>query len=106
MQGSFITSGNTFDAFAAVGKALARATRFALSSIPYADRNLLEQYTLLAQEGIEIRILTRQKQASLLLPAARHWANQFGSTRPLEIPFLPGKPTNSRLAGNAVGAIS
>jgi hypothetical protein len=89
ISGKFITSGNTFDAFAAVGKVLERAKRFALFVDPFADHKLLEQFALLAPDGIAIRVLTTSKQELTLVPAAQHWRNQFGGSRPLEIRFLP-----------------
>lgn len=89
ISGKFITSGNTFDAFAAVGKVLGRAKRVALFVDPFADHKLLEEYALLAPDGTTIQVLTRSKQELTLLPAAQHWRNQFGASRPLEIRLLP-----------------
>jgi hypothetical protein len=96
ISGKFITSGHTFDAFAAVGKVLGRAKRVALFVDPFADHKLLEQYALLAPEGIAIRVLTTSKQELTLLPAAEHWRNQFGASRPLEIRFLPSRYLHDR----------
>jgi hypothetical protein len=96
ISGKFITSGNTFDAFAAVGKVLERAKRLALFVDPFADHKLLEQFALLAPEGIAIRVLTRSKQELTLLPAAQHWRNQFGASRPLEIRSLPPRHVHDR----------
>ena len=89
ISGKFITSGSTFDALAVVGKVLQRAQRCALFVDPFADHKLLEHYALLAREDLAIRVLARSKQELTLLPAAQHWRNKFGASRPLEIRFLP-----------------
>ena len=56
-QGAFIAAGNSFDAFAAVGKVLATATGDILIIDPYLDEKALTDFAPLAHEGVSIRLL-------------------------------------------------
>ena len=56
-QGTFIPAGNSFDAFAAVGKVLAPATGDVLIVDPYLDEKALTDFAPLVHEGVSIRLL-------------------------------------------------
>jgi hypothetical protein len=98
-QGMFISAGDGFSAFAAVGKVLARATSDLLLIDAYADATILTDYVITAPERIPVRILTADKQARrlVLAPAVARWQAQFGSDRPLEVRFSPSSSLHDRL---------
>ena len=50
-QGAFLPAGNSFDAFAAVGKIVSTVSRDVLFVDPYADQRILETYAVLAPSG-------------------------------------------------------
>ena len=58
LQGAFIAAGHSFDAFAAVAKALGTATGDVFIIDPYADAKLLTDYAPLAPETVSVRVLT------------------------------------------------
>jgi hypothetical protein len=98
-QGMFISAGDGFSAFAAVGKVFARATRDLLLVDGYADATVLTDYVITAREHVPIRILTADKQArrSVLMSAVSRWHAQFGSDRPLDVRFAPSSSLHDRL---------
>ena len=70
-QGAFIPAGNPYDAFAAVGKVLGKATVDVLIVDPYADGKLLEHYALQTPEQVSLRVLAdQQSHKATLKPAA------------------------------------
>jgi hypothetical protein len=95
-QGSFIAAGNTFDAFAMVGKALSEAKADVLMVDPYADATALTDYAMLAPETVSVRLLARADRKSLLKPAADRWVQQF-KDRPLTVRLAPAKTLHDRL---------
>src|SRR5258708_17726484 len=96
-QGSFIAAGDTFDAFAAVGKALGTAKADVLIIDPYADATVLTDYAVLAPDAVSVRLLAKADRKSLLKPAADRWVEQFGKARPLEVRLAPAKSLHDRL---------
>ncbi len=97
VQGAFILAGHRFDVFAAVGKVLSTAKSDVLMIDPYADAKVLTDYALLAPEQVSVRVLADQAfpQPSLE-PAARHWASQFGPTRPLSVRMAAARTLHDR----------
>jgi hypothetical protein len=83
LQGAFIAAGHSFDAFAAVGKALGTATGDVFIIDPYADAKLLTDYAPLAPETVSVRVLTEATHSKALKPAAEHWRQQM--QQPLEV---------------------
>jgi hypothetical protein len=65
-QGAFIAAGNSFEAFAAVGKVLSAVTTDVLIVDPYADEKLLTDYAMQAPEGIGVRVRRMNSGTSLL----------------------------------------
>lgn len=97
-KGAFIAVGSTFDAFAAVGKVLARAQNDVFIVDPYADEKALTNYAVQAKEGVAIRLLADQKDhKASLKPAAENWIKQFGGARPLEVRLAAPKTLHDRL---------
>ena len=97
-QGVFIAAGSTFDAFAAVGKALGEAKTDVLMVDPYADEKVLTDYAVLAPDTVSLRLLTgKETYKSTLKPAAERWLQQFGLARPLEVRLVPAKTLHDRL---------
>lgn len=82
LQGAFIAAGHSFDAFAAVGKALGTATADVFIVDPYADAKLLTQYAVLAPDTVSVRVLAEATHSKSLKPAAEVWAQQM--KQPLE----------------------
>jgi len=98
MQGSFIPVGNAFDALVAVGSILKLATTELLIVDPYLDEKVLTDFALQIAEGVSIRLLTDQKDHKpTLLPAARRWATQYKTTRPLSVRVTPPRMLHDRL---------
>ena len=83
MQGAFIAAGHTFDAFAAVGKALGTATRDVCIIDPYADARVLTDYAVLAPDNVSVRVLVGAIYSNSLKPAVQHWGQQM--KQPLEV---------------------
>lgn len=77
LQGAFIASGQAFDAFAAVGKALSTATGDVFIIDPYADAKVLTDYAVLAPETASVRVLTEATYSKALKPAAEYWRQQM-----------------------------
>jgi hypothetical protein len=96
-QGAFIAAGDTFDALAAVAKALATATTDVLLVDPYADATVLFDYAVLAPEAVAVRLLAKTDRRTQLQPAAVRWVEQFGNVRPLEVRLAPAKSLHDRL---------
>jgi hypothetical protein len=83
LQGAFIAAGHSFDAFAAVGKALGTATSDVCIVDPYADAKLLTDYAVLSPENVSVRVLAEAAYSKSLKPAAAHWTQQM--KQPLEV---------------------
>ena len=97
-QGAFIASGNSFDAFAAVGKVLKSASRDILIVDPYMDEKALTDFAPLAGEGVSIRLLADESaQKPSLIPAAQRWATQYGAARPLSVRLAAARTLHDRV---------
>ena len=97
-QGTFIPVGQTFTAFAAVGKVLATAKYDVLLVDRYSDEKVLTDYAVLTPQNVTVRLLTgRQSHGAPLVPAVRAWEKQNGATRPLHVRLAPDKTLHDRL---------
>jgi hypothetical protein len=97
-QGTFILAGNSFDAFAAMGKVLGTATRDILIVDPYLDEKALTDFAPLAREGVSIRLLADGSAPKpTLIPASKRWATQYGAVRPLEVRLAPARTLHDRV---------
>lgn len=96
VRGTFIAAGQTFTAFAAVGKVLGTATSDILMVDPYADEKVLTDYAVLAPDNVTVRLLAEGHYKKSLKPAAEHWVRQFGTTRPLFVRLAPPKRLHDR----------
>ena len=98
-QGAFIIAGNSFDAFASVGKVLGMASADLFIVDPYADAKLLTDYAVQAPEnGLVMRVMADQGgHKATLKPAAENWTKQFGPNRPLEIRLSVAGSLHDRL---------
>jgi hypothetical protein len=97
-QGTFVAAGNSFDAFAAMGKVLGTATRDILVVDPYLDEKALTDFAPLAHEGVSIRLLADGSAPKpTLIPASKRWATQYGATRPLEVRLAPARTLHDRV---------
>ena len=97
VQGTFIVAGHVFDAFAAVSRVLGTAKADVLMVDPYADEKVLTDHAVLAPEQVNVRLLTDQASyKKTLKPAAEHWAQQFGSTRPLSVRLAAPRTLHDR----------
>jgi hypothetical protein len=94
LQGAFIAAGHSFDAFAAVGKALGTATADVFIVDPYADAKLLTHYAVLAPETVSVRVMAEAAYSKTLQPAAQHWAQQM--KQPLEVRLAAPRTLHDR----------
>jgi hypothetical protein len=95
LQGAFIAAGHSFDAFAAVGKALGTATTDVFIIDPYADAKVLTDYAVLAPETVSVRVLAEAAYGNSLKPAAQHWRQQM--KQPLEVRLGTPRSLHDRL---------
>jgi hypothetical protein len=97
-QGAFIAVGESFSAFAAVSKILARARQTVLIVDPYADAEALTKFAVLAPEGVLVRILSDAGSVKpSLKPAAATFTKQYGAVRPLEVRLAPARSLHDRI---------
>jgi hypothetical protein len=95
LQGAFIAAGHSFDAFAAVGKALGTATADVFIVDPYANAKVLTDYAVLAPDNVSVRVLAEATHGKSLKPAAEHWAQQM--KQPLEARIAAPRSLHDRL---------
>jgi hypothetical protein len=95
LQGAFIAAGHSFDAFAAVGKALGMATADVFIIDPYADAKVLTDYAVLAPDNVSVRVLAEAMLSKSLKPAAQRWAQQM--KQPLEVRLGAPRSLHDRL---------
>jgi hypothetical protein len=62
----------------------------------YADEKVLIDYAVLAPENVTIRLLAEAHYKHSLKPAAKHWVQQFGTCRPLQVRIAPNKKLHDR----------
>jgi hypothetical protein len=97
-QGTFIAAGNSFDAFAAMGKVLGTAKGDILIVDPYLDEKALTDFAPLAGEGISIRLLAdANAHKATLIPASKRWVTQYGTVRPLIVRLAPARTLHDRV---------
>lgn len=96
VQGTFIAAGHVFDAFRAVRQVLGTAKADVLIVDPYANEKVLTDYVVLAPEQVSVRLLVEDYYTTSLKPAAKHWAQQFGSTRPLSVRLAAPRTLHDR----------
>jgi hypothetical protein len=97
-QGAFIPAGDVFDAMAAIGKVLGRATGDVLIIDPYMDEKTLTEFAPLAPEGVTVRLLSDEKTCKpTLRPSAGRWATQYGAKRPLAVRLAAARTLHDRL---------
>lgn len=96
-SGAFIPVGNSFDAFAAFSKLLQTASKDVLIVDPYMDETALTEFGIAVPEGIALRLLSDQSSHKPTLePAAKKWAAQHGTNRPLAVRLAPAKALHDR----------
>ena len=95
-QGAFIVAGHTFDAYAAVGKALNEAKRDVFILDKYAYHVVLRDFAILAPENVSVRLLAKNGRRDLLKPAIDRWHEQWGSARPLAVRLVPEHTLHDR----------
>lgn len=97
MAGSFIPIGNSFDAFAALGKIFRSAKADILVVDPYMDETALTEFGTTVADGARLRLLSDQATWKASLgPAAQKWKAQHGAKRPLEVRLAPPKALHDR----------
>ncbi len=96
-RGTFIPVGNNFDAFSAISKVLESSKLDVLIIDPYMDESTLTDFAIAAPENVSIRLLTDTADFKPSLePAAKKWAQQYRSLRPLSIRLAPKKTLHDR----------
>lgn len=95
---SFVAVGNQHDAFKTLAKVLTEAQHSLFIVDPYLDHTILDDFLMLPNVGVVIRMLTSDKPQWLatLKPAATKWVQQHGSNRPLEVRFVSGTQLHDR----------
>lgn len=97
-QGAFIAAGNELDAYAAISKLIASATKDLLIVDPYMDGKALSDFMPSAEEGVTLRIMVDEAAMKLTLaPALEKWKLQFGVSRPLEVRLASPRSLHDRL---------
>jgi hypothetical protein len=97
-QGAFIAAGNQLDAYVAVTKVLAMASRNLLVVDPYMDGQALIDFLPSANEGVALRVLADKASVKpTLAPATGKWKGQFDTKRPLEVRLSPARSLHDRL---------
>lgn len=96
-RGAFIPAGNSFDAFASLGKILRSATQDILIVDPYMDEAPLTEFGELVPVGVKLRLLSDEAnhKATLKVAVAR-WASQHSTVRPLEARLAPPRTLHDR----------
>lgn len=98
IRGGFINAGNPFEALVAVGQVLSQATTSIRIVDPYLDHKALQDFAVLADEGIMIELLGDAAHVhASLRPAAIAFKEQFGTSRPLEVRLSPKRTLHDRL---------
>jgi hypothetical protein len=95
--GSFIPTGNSFDAFAAFRKIVSQAKKDVLIVDPYMDESVLTDFVPVTPDGIAARLLADGFHAKPPLQvAARKWIEQHKNARPLELRLSPDRALHDR----------
>lgn len=97
LSDSFVPVGGAFDAFAALARVFARATREVYVVDPYLDESILTDFAETIPGGVPIRLLADEKAVKASLrPAATRWITQHGTARPLEVRLAPERTLHDR----------
>lgn len=97
-RGGFISAGDGFDALAAISKIISSAKSTVLIVDPYLDDTSLSDFAVLANEGVEVALLTDSATIKpSLAPACARWIAQYGGRRPLQARSASAKSLHDRL---------
>lgn len=97
VRGAFIPVGNAFDAFAALAKLVQPAKKDVFIVDPYLDEKILTEFGTIVSENVPLRLLTDKGNfKAALIPAAKKWTQQYGSSRPLEIRLASPRTLHDR----------
>jgi hypothetical protein len=97
-QGAFIAAGSALDAMSAIGRVLIQATKRLRIVDPYMDSKALTDFAILANEGIEIELLTDEKSVwPTFEPALARFRQQYGSKRPAHARLAAPRSLHDRL---------
>lgn len=107
VKGAFVGVGATFDALKTIREILIEAKQSVMIVDAYMDVKVLTDFSILASEGVEIRLLSDSfsTKSENLIPAAERWNQQFGLTRPLEIRLSAPRALHDRLIVTDSGAV-
>lgn len=98
-RGSFIPVGAAFTSLQMVGKVLAEAAREVLFIDAYMDASVLTDFAPMAPAQARVLLLFDPfyTKPDTLLPAAKRWSTQFGTSRPLEVRLSAERALHDRL---------
>lgn len=97
-QGAFIAAGSALDAMSAIGRVLVQATQRLRIVDPYMDSKALTDFATLANEGVEIELLTDEKSVwPTFEPALARFRQQYGSKRPAHARLAAPRSLHDRL---------
>ncbi|MGR9497115.1 phosphatidylserine/phosphatidylglycerophosphate/cardiolipin synthase family protein [Rhizobium leguminosarum] len=97
-QGAFIAAGSALDAMSAIGRVFLQATQRLRIVDPYMDSKALTDFAILANEGIEIELLTDEKSVRQSFePALVRFRQQYGSKRPIAARLSSPRSLHDRL---------
>lgn len=97
-RGAFVTPGASLDAYAALSKIIAAASRSVLIVDPYMDVTAVTEVAELAPSGVGVQLLSDAGSVKATLkPAADRWVQQYGAGRPLEVRATAPRALHDRL---------
>lgn len=97
-QGAFVTTGASFDAYAAISKIVGEASKTVLIVDPYMDATAVIDVAGLVQASVTVQLLSDAATVKpTLKPAADKWIQQYGQNRPLEARLAPARSLHDRL---------
>ena len=97
-QGAFVAAGNELDAYAAISKVLASATKDLMVVDPYLDGKALTDFLPSADENVFVRILADEAFVKpTMAPSLERWKKQFPSSRKVEARLASGRSLHDRL---------
>ena len=98
-RGGVVAVGEGFTAVQVISKVLAEAHHDALIIDPYMDGKVFTDFAPLAPAGVLVKLLSDSfsTKAILLMPLVTRWAQQFGSTKPIEVRLSAPRALHDRL---------
>lgn len=97
LSDSFVPVGGAFDAFTALARVFAKATREVYVVDPYLDESILTDFAETIPDGVLIRLLADEKAVKASLrPAVTRWIAQYGAARPLKVRLAPERTLHDR----------